>query len=96
MKILMEEDVQLQVGVKTDLVRDLRLAICYYFVKLGSRGEYQVIMKEIWMDIIGHETCQDQLRETRLGKYFELDRTSFICAGGESDKDMCTVSQFRL
>ena len=50
-------------------------------------------MKEVWLDVIGHETCQKKLRETRLGKFFELDRKSFICAGGESDKDMCTVSR---
>ena len=61
-------------------------------MQLGSRGEYQTVMKEIWIDVIDPDTCQDALRKTRLGKFFELDKESFICAGGESDKDMCTVS----
>lgn len=49
-------------------------------------------MKEIWIDVIDPDTCQEALRKTRLGRFFVLDKESFICAGGESDKDMCTVS----
>ena len=72
------------------------LILSYNLLILGSGGEYQTIMKEIWIDVIDHDTCQEKLRETRLGRFFELDRKSFICAGGESDKDMCTVSQSSL
>ena len=43
------------------------------------------------MSVIDHDTCQDNLRRTRLGRYFELDGHSFICAGGDMDDDMCTV-----
>ena len=53
-------------------------------------------MKEIWIDVIDPDTCQEALRKTRLGRFFELDTESFICAGGESDKDMCTVGLSRL
>ena len=44
------------------------------------------------MTVLDSSTCEEQLRTTRLGKYFELHDTSFICAGGKKDVDMCTVS----
>ncbi|XP_015178204.1 PREDICTED: serine protease 52-like isoform X2 [Polistes dominula] len=54
----------------------------------GKEGHYQVILKKVELPIVPHDTCQNVLRETRLGKYFILDRT-FICAGGEKGKDTC-------
>lgn len=56
--------------------------------KFGKEGEYQVILKKIDLPVVGRQTCQANLRETRLGKYFVL-HDSFICAGGEKDKDTC-------
>lgn len=56
--------------------------------KFGKEGHYQVILKKINLPVVPHNQCQDLLRKTRLGKYFVLD-SSFICAGGESDKDTC-------
>ncbi|CAH0559486.1 unnamed protein product [Brassicogethes aeneus] len=54
----------------------------------GKQGKYQVILKKIDLPVVPRQTCQDKLRTTRLGKYFEL-HPSFICAGGEPGKDTC-------
>lgn len=53
----------------------------------GKEGKYQVILKKVELPIVPHNTCQNSLRNTRLGKYFNLHQT-FICAGGEG-KDTC-------
>ncbi|KAJ8983010.1 hypothetical protein NQ317_014307 [Molorchus minor] len=54
----------------------------------GKKGKYQVILKKIDLPIVPRDKCVEKLRETRLGKFFELHR-SFICAGGEPDRDTC-------
>ncbi|KAK1130370.1 hypothetical protein K0M31_018502 [Melipona bicolor] len=54
----------------------------------GKEGHYQVILKKVELPIMPRNTCQEQLRKTRLGKYFVLHE-SFICAGGEAGKDTC-------
>ncbi|KAG5870995.1 hypothetical protein JTB14_021866 [Gonioctena quinquepunctata] len=54
----------------------------------GKKGKYQVILKKIDLPIVPNPQCQEKLRTTRLGKFFELHR-SFICAGGELYKDTC-------
>lgn len=54
----------------------------------GKEGKYQVILKKIELPIVPRAPCQEKLRNTRLGKYFELHK-SFICAGGETGKDTC-------
>merc|ERR1712121_111653 len=56
--------------------------------KFGSAGNYQVVLKEIDLPVVGHEQCEASLRTTRLGKRFQLD-DSFICAGGVDGKDTC-------
>ena len=38
--------------------------------------------------MVDHDTCQDALRTTRLGKWFQLHDT-FTCAGGEPHVDTC-------
>ena len=55
----------------------------------GKVGEYQVIMKKIELDMVPQPVCENQLRATRLGQYFNLDK-SFTCAGGKPGKDTCT------
>jgi hypothetical protein len=42
--------------------------------------------------VLGWQDCQDKLKTTRLGSQFQLNPTSFICAGGEEGYDACTVS----
>ncbi|XP_044761176.1 phenoloxidase-activating factor 2-like [Coccinella septempunctata] len=54
----------------------------------GKEGKYQVILKKIDLPIVPRDKCVDELRKTRLGKYFELHE-SFVCAGGEKGKDTC-------
>ena len=56
---------------------------------LGKAGEYQVIMKKIELDLVPQHVCENQLRATRLGQFFNLDK-SFTCAGGKPGKDTCT------
>jgi secreted trypsin-like serine protease len=55
----------------------------------GQAGQYQVIMKQIEMNMVDHPTCQAKLRTTRLGEFFELHK-SFNCAGGIGGEDACT------
>merc|ERR1711936_1527766 len=38
--------------------------------QFGAAGEYQVVLKEIDLPIVGHQQCQDSLRRTRLGRRF--------------------------
>lgn len=54
----------------------------------GKEGHYQVILKKVELPVVPRNVCQDKLRTTRLGKYFNLHE-SFICAGGERGKDTC-------
>ncbi|XP_070073040.1 phenoloxidase-activating factor 2 isoform X3 [Drosophila takahashii] len=54
----------------------------------GSVGKYSVIMKRVPLPIVAFNFCQAQLRNTRLGPKFALDR-SFICAGGQRGIDTC-------
>jgi len=56
--------------------------------KFGAAGQYQLVMKEIDLPVVDHDTCQDKLRQTRLGGKFKLDK-SFVCAGGVNGKDTC-------
>merc|ERR1712055_899718 len=56
--------------------------------QFGAAGNYQVVLKEIDLPVVGHDQCEASLRTTRLGKRFQLD-DSFICAGGADGKDTC-------
>merc|ERR1712001_53633 len=56
--------------------------------EFGAAGQYQLVMKEIDLPVVNHTTCQDKLRQTRLGQKFKLDE-SFVCAGGVNGKDTC-------
>ncbi|CAL4065918.1 unnamed protein product [Meganyctiphanes norvegica] len=56
--------------------------------KNAFNGRYQTIMKKVELPLVDHTTCQHNLRRTRLGRYFNLDK-SFICAGGEKNEDAC-------
>lgn len=60
----------------------------------GAQGAYQQILKKVDVPIVAPATCQSQLQTARLGVNFVLDTTSFVCAGGEANKDSCTVSVF--
>lgn len=54
----------------------------------GKEGKYQVIMKKVQLPVVPRDQCQDSLRLTRLGPFFNLHK-SFMCAGGEPGRDTC-------
>lgn len=51
-------------------------------------GSYSNILKVVDVPVVEHSTCQNILRTTRLGAFFQLHH-SFLCAGGEKGKDSC-------
>merc|ERR1712130_436092 len=55
--------------------------------QFGAAGQYQVVLKEVSLPVVGHGQCQETLRSTRLGSRFKLD-DSFLCAGG-AGQDTC-------
>ncbi|CAL4094216.1 unnamed protein product [Meganyctiphanes norvegica] len=49
------------------------------------------VLKKVDVPIWDPFVCESVLREQpRLGERFNLDKTSFLCAGGEQGKDACT------
>ncbi|XP_045506055.1 phenoloxidase-activating factor 2-like isoform X2 [Colias croceus] len=54
----------------------------------GKKGHYAVILKKVEIDMVPFHQCNAQLKQTRLGKRFELHK-SFVCAGGQPGKDTC-------
>lgn len=58
--------------------------------RFGRKGEYKTVMKQVQLNMVeSKEKCQEELRKTRLTKFFKLDK-SFTCAGGEDGVDLCT------
>ncbi|KAH9379237.1 hypothetical protein HPB48_006341 [Haemaphysalis longicornis] len=55
----------------------------------GNQGEYQNILKKVDVPVVSHDDCQERLKRTRLGPYYQL-HPGFVCAGGEPGKDACT------
>jgi len=52
----------------------------------GRQGKYHNVLKEVDLPVLDHYDCEQKLRRTRLGRDFVL-HSSFVCAGGERDKD---------
>jgi len=67
---------------------DLCVAGGYGKDAFGDEGRYATIQKEVVVPLVDAKTCQQRLRETRLGKFFEL-HSSFMCAGGKGQVDTC-------
>ncbi|CAH1641717.1 unnamed protein product [Spodoptera littoralis] len=58
--------------------------------KFGKEGRYSTVLKKVVLPVVSHDRCEHLLRSnTSLGKLFNLHST-FMCAGGEKDKDTCT------
>lgn len=51
--------------------------------KFGKQGVYQAFLKKVELPIVSTDSCQQKLRRTRLGEYFELHE-GFLCAGKNS------------
>lgn len=61
--------------------------------KDAFNGNLQSVVKEVEVPTVTYSDCQTRLRAVpRLGPLFQLDQTSFMCAGGEPGKDACTVN----
>jgi len=56
----------------------------------GPPGNFQYILKKVDVPVLDSNDCEQRLRRTRLGQFFQLSRSSFVCAGGELGKDACT------
>ena len=56
---------------------------------IGADGLYQVTLKQVEIDIVEFDECQDRLRDTRLGPDFNL-HNSFVCGGGKKGIDTCS------
>lgn len=56
----------------------------------GPPGNFQYILKKVDVPVLDSNFCEDRLRTTRLGPFFQLSRSSFVCAGGVPGKDACT------
>jgi len=54
----------------------------------GTGGRFQQVLKKLQIPIVPREPCQNALRTTRLGQYFNLHE-SFLCAGGIRGVDTC-------
>ncbi|EEZ99184.2 phenoloxidase-activating factor 2 [Tribolium castaneum] len=57
--------------------------------KYGAKGHLSSLLKKIELPLVDSRDCEENLRNTRLGKKFKLHQ-SFICAGGQKNKDVCT------
>lgn len=55
---------------------------------LGYADSYPHIMKKVGIFQLPRDLCLEQLKQTRLSKYFQL-HSSFLCAGGEKGNDTC-------
>ncbi|KAJ8968757.1 hypothetical protein NQ314_002130 [Rhamnusium bicolor] len=53
-----------------------------------KKETYQSILKKIELPIVSRDVCLRALQKARLGPFFNLHK-SFICAGGEENKDTC-------
>lgn len=49
---------------------------------------YQSVLKEVTLPLVSRFLCQKALQKARLGVSFLLHK-SFVCAGGEANKDTC-------
>uniref|UniRef100_A0A182JAG3 Peptidase S1 domain-containing protein n=1 Tax=Anopheles atroparvus TaxID=41427 RepID=A0A182JAG3_ANOAO len=54
----------------------------------AKTNQYVNIMKRIELPVIPRKTCKQWFRATRLSPFFKLHK-SVLCAGGETDADMC-------
>lgn len=94
--IILESPLQLAENVNTLCLPPQDMEIpsgtrCYasgWGTNVDDKTKYQMILKKVDLPIIERDPCQTQLRTTRLGKHFILDK-SFVCAGGEKGKDTC-------
>ena len=54
----------------------------------GPEASWSVVMKEVVVPMVSRTQCQTWLRNTKLGRRFQL-HSSLVCAGGEAGRDAC-------
>merc|ERR1712107_851468 len=52
--------------------------------RFGSKGDYQVVLKEVDLNVVDNAQCQSALRTTRLGKKFKLHPS--LCVLGAKER----------
>jgi len=60
-----------------------------YTIKQNQRN----ILKEVDLQIMDGNLCQESLRRHVGDRDFYLDQDSFVCAGGEYGKGLCKVEK---
>lgn len=60
-----------------------------------DEGSFQTKLRKVDLSLVSNDDCQLQLRTTRLGQFFNLDK-SFICAGGQKGMDTCQVRDGKI
>ena len=68
-----------------DISKDNCFATGWGKDRFGRKGEYKTVLKQVRLGMLDFESCEEKLRETRLTRFFELDK-SFTCAGGNKGK----------
>lgn len=53
----------------------------------GRKGQYQATLKKVTLPIVSRRKCEQKLRQTPLGPFYNLDE-SLMCAGG-GRRDTC-------
>lgn len=54
----------------------------------GRGTKIETTLRQVELPIVPPADCQRELRQTRLGSFFNLHK-SFVCAGGEPGQDTC-------
>ncbi|XP_043950498.1 inactive CLIP domain-containing serine protease A8 [Drosophila biarmipes] len=52
-------------------------------------ASFSSILKKLELPVLDRRTCQQQLRQTKMGRNYQLPE-SLICAGGEPNRDACS------
>ncbi|XP_017066274.1 phenoloxidase-activating factor 2 [Drosophila eugracilis] len=98
--LLLEEPVKLSPHIQPlclpplqtpQVIDQLLSANCFatgWGAKASRTAKLEEVLKRLNLPLVEHEECQAKLRNTRLESRFRL-RPSFICAGGDPDKDTC-------
>lgn len=67
---------------------DLRCTAAGWGKNALNQGKHNSILKQVHLPLVQRDKCISALRTTRLGSSYSLHR-SFICAGGEENRDTC-------
>jgi len=76
-------------GDSTEIIKAGCVATGWGRDQWGDKGRYQVVLKQVELDLVDNYQCQEALRtKTDIGRRFRL-HDSFVCAGGKAGVDTC-------